>query len=248
MDLLNTPNLCAGAKLAGIVFCCSTKKECPFRDKALEILGISKEDFERVKTTGYSDSRLCYGDLGFCCSLEEECKTRDQVMKELGLTPGDYIALKRKVLGELKKVAKNPDFDTLIENEAVAYKMVGRMVITNTEKNPIYVIAIGNPELSHYFRVVYWERVEEKGGSIAAIRKAGNQIVSLRLDNGLLHDLDMISKKRGVPRSQLIREILVRALEIEKSENEDYLAKAKAMKKMTKNSAANCSNVSGNPM
>lgn len=240
MDLLNMPNLCAGGKLAALVFCCSTRKECPVRDKALEILGISKEDYEMVKSSmDYRDDRLCYGNLAFCCSLEEECRVRDTVMRELGMSPGDYIAMKKKLLEELKKVATTKNG----WNEVIMYKMLGRMVVTNADRNPIYMIAMGNPEISDYIRVIYWEEVEEEGESIAAIKKSGNQILSLRLDNGLLHEIDMLSMKKGVPRSRLIREILRRAIEVEKS---DY--KKSAMKNTPKTIAANCQKDIGNPL
>lgn len=222
MDLLNMSNLCGGATLAAIAFCCSTKKPCPYRDKALEILKISKEDYERVKKSfNYGDNRLCFKSLAFCCSLEVKCDRRDEVLKDMGMSPGDYIAFKNLVLNELGKCSKlsQDEFKKLIEEEVVCYKFIGNLVPVNQEKNLYIVIALGNPEIDPALRIIYWEEREEDKNEIGEIRRMSNQIVSIRLEEDLLHDLDILSHKTKKPRSQLIREILRRAVKAEKSSN-----------------------------
>jgi len=215
--MLNLPNLCGGGTLDAIVFCCSTKKGCPYRDEALKRLNILKDDYERVKQSKFKDKRLCYGDLGFCCSLEVDCPRRDAVMRDLGMSPGDYLAFKAKLLDDLSRVSLlSQDSFRKRLSDVVVYKMVGRLVPVNCKHNPIYVLALGNPSLHPVLNIVYWEEVEEDGALIKRISDSTSKIVSIRLDDGLLEELDILSQKKGIPRSMLIREILRRAVVVEK--------------------------------
>jgi len=100
-------NLCGGAPLYAIVYCCSIQKPCPIRDTALKMLGIPKEKYEMIKEKHrLAHNGVCFKNLAYCCSLAKNCPAREKAMQELGITPTDYWEYKAKILKDLMKIAK----------------------------------------------------------------------------------------------------------------------------------------------
>ena len=102
-SLLGEPNICGGGHLAAIVFCCDPrKKRCPFRDYALKLLGISKDEFVKVKDEMKVEcEECCFKNLAYCCSPEKICPLRDAALKRLGWTLSKYLQYKWEILERL---------------------------------------------------------------------------------------------------------------------------------------------------
>jgi len=203
-ELFGMTTLCNGGKLKAIVFCCSVEKECPYRDKALELLGIDKDMFESIKRSyrEYDDDRLCYGNLAFCCPLDKRCKKRDEVLHDKDMSPKDYIAFKTELLKKFREVAKSGNFE---EKVCFHYVATARELDGNRQ---FALVLFGNPEVSS---VLFVKECAEIKDGIPIDSKPNTEIVSIRLSQELLEKLDTLAKEWGKSRSEVIRTILARA-------------------------------------
>ena len=205
-ELFGTTTLCNGGKLKAIVFCCSTQKPCPFRDGALKILGIDKDTYEQVKRSykEYDDERLCYGNLAFCCPLDKKCKKRDEVLHDKDMSPRDYIAFKTELLKRFEELVEDLD----VFEEKVCFRYVAKATELDGNRH-FALVLMGNPELSDMLVV---ERYAEIKDGLLIDKQPNTEIVSLRLGQDLLKNLDTLAKKWGKSRSEVIRMILMSAM------------------------------------
>lgn len=107
MELMH--NICGAGTLHSIVFCCAIEKECPFRTKALEMLGITEEEYTKIKEKNCVEADVCYGNLAYCCSLEKKCAIRDSALEKLGWSGEDYLEYKSKILADFLAIARVKD-------------------------------------------------------------------------------------------------------------------------------------------
>ncbi|MFA5100676.1 MAG: ARMT1-like domain-containing protein, partial [Candidatus Omnitrophota bacterium] len=81
--------ICQGGDYRGLTFCC--KYDCPDRNRALEEIGLSPQEFIRIKD-GFSkemqwdagpEKGLCWGSLSYCClRMRRGCEDRDAFIRE----------------------------------------------------------------------------------------------------------------------------------------------------------------------
>ena len=97
-DLKNLPNLCGGGDLRSIIYCCDPKHHpCIIRDIALKILGISVEEFIKIKNkvaTRYGVDNIdtvCFKSLSYCCSPLKPCTRRMKALAKLGWDLDTYL-------------------------------------------------------------------------------------------------------------------------------------------------------------
>jgi tRNA-dihydrouridine synthase B len=97
----NSPKqLCRGGDVRALTFCCMPVKECPLIP-TLKRIGISREDFLKIKTDAVKGTLLeggqhtCFGSLVWCCKTSSPCMFRDMTMQQEGLTSKEYMRLKR---------------------------------------------------------------------------------------------------------------------------------------------------------
>ncbi len=99
----NSPKqLCRGGDIRALTFCCMPVKDCPLIP-TLKRIGISKEEFLKIKTEAVKNSPLnsgqhtCFGSLVWCCKTSSPCMFRDMTIKQEGLTSKEYMRLKREL-------------------------------------------------------------------------------------------------------------------------------------------------------
>lgn len=121
MELMH--NICGAGTLHSIVFCCAIEKECPFRTKALNMLGITEEEYTKIKEKNCIEADVCYGNLAYCCSPEKKCAMRDSALEKLGWSIEDYLNYKSKILRDFVAIARNKDAfnQRVIQRFAVIY-------------------------------------------------------------------------------------------------------------------------------
>jgi len=98
---------CLGGDERSLTFCCDPRS--PFvgmplscrRDELLEEIGLSKEEFVRIKDDfskehGWDDPRVCFGSLSYCCMKRHGCMFRDAVLMELYGENAYYEYFRRK--------------------------------------------------------------------------------------------------------------------------------------------------------
>jgi len=204
-DLIKLDNLCNASPLASIVFCCKTAKNCPFRDEALRILGISKEEYTEVKEKNKIEAKgTCYGNLAYCCSLNVQCESRDNALKELGMTPLDYLKYKYKILKELIPESKLQ----LALKERVVYLLAFEAVCLNNADIGFRGIALGNPELVDNLVVLNYQEITPKLDESVrdSIRK--EKFLSVRVSKVTYNMLVDIAKVNGCSVSDLVRDAI----------------------------------------
>ncbi|RLI87841.1 MAG: hypothetical protein DRP01_00480 [Archaeoglobales archaeon] len=147
-------NLCASGTLKSIVYCCSTSKPCPIRDRALSLLGIPPEKFEAIKNNHkIEDPNLCFGNLAFCCALSKKCKFRDSVLKRLGWDEKKYLEYKKEILKDFMKL--NPDPEIWNRRVVDGYKGILR----DRYGNKYEVLLFGSLELG-FIQLLEWKKIE----------------------------------------------------------------------------------------
>ena len=221
-DLIKLDNLCNASPLASIVFCCKTTKNCPFRDEALRILGISKEEYTEVKEKNKIEAKgTCYGNLAYCCSLNVQCEARDNALKELGMTPSDYLKYKYKILKELIPESKLQ----LALKERVVYLLAFEAVCLNNADIGFRGIALGNPELVDNLVVLNYQEITPKLDESVrdSIRK--EKFLSVRVSKVTYDMLVDIAKVNGCSVSDLVRDAIDVYLSLQTTgrEREKYL-------------------------
>jgi len=144
--LRKTPNLCGGGQLYAIVYCCGLQKPCPIRDKALEMLGITKDEYAMVKEKHrIAHEGVCFKNLAYCCSLLKPCIARGKAMKELEITATDYLKYKAEMLKEFMRIARNKSKE--VWEERIMRPLI--FLVLDPEKGIEWKgIAIGNLDIS----------------------------------------------------------------------------------------------------
>ena len=75
-------------------------KECPLIP-TLSRIGISREEYIRMKTEAVrgtpleGGSQTCFGSLSWCCKTSSPCMFRDLTVKQMGISKKEYMRLKR---------------------------------------------------------------------------------------------------------------------------------------------------------
>jgi tRNA-dihydrouridine synthase B len=99
----NSPKqLCRGGDIRALTFCCMPVKDCPLIP-TLKRIGITKEDFLKIKTEAVKNTPLvagqhtCFGSLVWCCKISSPCMFRDMTIQQEGLTSKEYMRLKREL-------------------------------------------------------------------------------------------------------------------------------------------------------
>jgi len=99
--LAKTPNLCGGGPLIAIVYCCGLEKTCPIRDTALRMLGISKEQYKKIKENHKIPAETCFHNLAYCCSPLKNCPVRNKALESRKISMNEYIKYKESILKDL---------------------------------------------------------------------------------------------------------------------------------------------------
>ncbi|MFX1340227.1 MAG: hypothetical protein ACFFDK_16570, partial [Promethearchaeota archaeon] len=83
--------LCMGGDYRALTFCCKPGYSLTYifkcrRDETLEELGLSKDEFKRIKEdfskeNNWSSDAVCFGSFSYCCMRRNGCPRRD-----IGLT------------------------------------------------------------------------------------------------------------------------------------------------------------------
>jgi tRNA-dihydrouridine synthase B len=103
----NAPKqLCRGGDIRSLAFCCMPVKHCPLIP-FLESIGLSREDYMRIKTEAVDGTPIaegkttCFGSLAWCCKSSSPCMLRELSVKEAGLSAPEYMREKRLLAGEI---------------------------------------------------------------------------------------------------------------------------------------------------
>ncbi len=141
-DLIGENNVCGGGHLAAVVFCCSLEKPCIWRTMALKKLGISEDEYRKVKEDLKIESEyVCFGNLAYCCSVEKPCPNRDKALKALGWTTSQYLQYKYRILQHL---IPEDLMDKAFTERVVAY--YGIQLLDMDEQRLYRGIAMGSVE------------------------------------------------------------------------------------------------------
>ncbi|RLI82104.1 hypothetical protein DRP04_04700 [Archaeoglobales archaeon] len=201
-DLIKLDNLCNASPLASIVFCCKATKKCPFRDEALKILGISKEEYTEIKEKNKIEAKgTCYGNLAYCCSLNVQCEVRDNALKELGMTPADYLKYKYRILRELIPESKLQ----LALKERVAYLFAFEAVSLNDVDVGYRGLALGNPELVDSLLVLNYQGITPKLDKAVRDSIKRDRFISVRISKDTYDKLVDLATLNGCTISDLVR-------------------------------------------
>jgi len=204
-DLIELDNLCNASPLASIVFCCKAVKACPFRREALSVLGISEEEYTRIKEEhGIKAEGTCYGNLAYCCSLSVQCEARDKALKKLGMSAQDYLKYKFKLLKKLIPESKM----SLAMKERVSFMFAFEMVNLHDGEGGYRGICIGNPELVDVVTILNFQPV--KPNVDASVRDAikKEKILSVRVSRDVYDKLVNIASENSCNVSDLVREAI----------------------------------------
>ena len=215
--LVKLDNLCNASPLASLVFCC--KKECPFRNEALRLLEISKEEYIRVKEELSIEAKgTCYGNLAYCCSLNAPCDARDNALKELGMTPSDYLKYKYKILKKLIPERKM----SLATKERVTYLLAFEMVNLHDVDVGYRGIAVGNPELVSTVSILNYNVIKPQIDSVVKETLKKEKILSVRVSKRVYDSLADIASENGCSVSDVVRDAVMMYLSMSKRE-ENYI-------------------------
>jgi len=205
-DLVKLENLCGGAPLAALVFCCSSRKECPFRKKALEILEITEKQYTAVKEMHKIEAKgTCYGNLAYCCSLNESCEARDKVLRELGMTPAEYLQYKFEILKDLiTKDKMKQAFE-----ERVLYTFAFEMVrVDNIDAEGYRGLALGNPALTESLIILDYKPIKLSVAEDVKEEVRKSEFVSVRVSKEMYQQIADIASKKGCNMSNVVRDAL----------------------------------------
>jgi len=204
-DLIRLENLCNGSPLAAIAFCCRSTKPCPFRDKALELLGIGVEEYEAVKEEMKIEAKgTCYGNLAYCCSLNTQCEARDRVLNELEMTPAEYLQYKYRILKKL--IPKE------LEEEAFTRKVVFlfafEMVNLDDPDTGYRGLALGNPELTDNLLIIDVKPMSPSMSEDVKNEVRKNKFLSVRVSSEKYEQLVNLASVRDCNVSDVVREAI----------------------------------------
>ncbi len=214
-ELVKVGNLCSGAPLAAIVFCCGLEKRCDFRKRALELLGLTEADFKRVKERMKIEAeKTCYGNLAYCCSLNENCEARDNALKELGMPPAGYLRYKFRILEEL--VPK--DKLEFAFREKVLYTFAFELVrIDNSNFEGYRGLAIGNPEITNTLMIVDFKPFEPNMSDFVKETVRKSEFISLRVTKEQYKQIADIAAEKGCSMSDIVRDAIALYLTLRSS-------------------------------
>jgi len=221
-DLIKLDNLCNASPLVSIIFCCKATKNCPLRNEALEILGISKEKYTEVKERNKIEAKgTCYGNLAYCCSLNVQCEDRDKALKALGMTPSDYLKYKYKILKELIPESKIQ----LALRKRVSHQFAFEMVSLHDVEVGYRGIALGNPELMDTLLILNYQDITPKLDKTVRDSIKKEKFVSVRISKETYDKLADIATLNGCSISDLVRDAIDVYLSLQPSgrEREKYL-------------------------
>lgn len=84
-------HICMDADYRGLTFCCKPGYSLTFafkckRDEVLKELGISSEEFIKIKedfskSNGWDSDLTCFGSLAYCCMRKGGCPRRDPALE-----------------------------------------------------------------------------------------------------------------------------------------------------------------------
>jgi putative methanogenesis marker domain 9 len=95
-------HICRGGDPRGLAFCCPPIKPCPIH-KVLSYLGLSSDEFTKLKLDFASKTKLkygsntCFGSLVWCCKIMKPCYLRDSELLRYGISPEEYMSLKKEL-------------------------------------------------------------------------------------------------------------------------------------------------------
>lgn len=103
----NSPkHICGGGDLRALAFCCLPIKPCAVH-RALKQIGMSAEEFARLKLDfvegtplEYGDS-TCFGSMTWCCKITKPCFLRDGVLEVVGLSDVEFMEIKKRMSEEI---------------------------------------------------------------------------------------------------------------------------------------------------
>jgi len=213
-DLLGEPDLCRGGSINSIVFCCN-KPDCPVLKHALNKLGISYEEYVKIKKEESQIAILDFQevDLAFSRSLETRDESRDLALKKLEWTTTNYLVYKYNILKRFKRA---------VSNEEVFKEKIIRLfpifLVDLNEGKTLYGMALGNIELG--FLIPKELRDVEKDETLTR----DNVFVGVRIPKSMLKQMDdMVSKKLFESRSEIARVGLSMVLRFANEGNVDRL-------------------------
>jgi len=103
----NSPkHICGGGDLRALTFCCLPVKPCAVHN-ALKQIGMSAEEFARLKLDfvkgtplEYGDS-TCFGSMAWCCKISKPCFLRDGVLEVVGVSDMEFMQIKKRMSQEI---------------------------------------------------------------------------------------------------------------------------------------------------
>ncbi len=109
----NAPkHICAGGDLRALAFCCLPVKPCALHS-ILKQVGLSAEDFVRIKTDFARETPIeygegtCFGSMTWCCKITKPCFLRDGALESIKLSDVEYMQIKKKLSEYILKHRKN---------------------------------------------------------------------------------------------------------------------------------------------
>jgi len=193
-DLIGEPPLCEGGRLASIVFCCDPRRvKCPVLEKALEMLGLTVEEFVKVMEKHGKRIRevdgTCYGNLAFCPSPEKESKDRDRALLEMGWNLTRYLKYKFEILCSLLP----PEKLRIAFRERVMRQYAVELLDLETRK--VYrALALGNIEAGMFIVTEVFNEKDLVDSSVESVL-SGTEYVGVRIPSHLVRELDELVEK-----------------------------------------------------
>jgi TIM-barrel protein len=108
----NAPkHICGGGDLRALAFCCLPVKPCALHG-ALKQIGISAEEFMKIKTDFVKNTPIeygdgtCFGSMAWCCKITKPCFLRDSALESIGLSDVEYMRIKKRLSEHIMKRRK----------------------------------------------------------------------------------------------------------------------------------------------
>ncbi len=103
----NSPkHICGGGDLRALTFCCLPVKPCAVHN-ALKQIGMTAEEFARLKLDFVEDTPLeygdstCFGSMTWCCKISKPCFLRDGVLEVVGVSDVEFMQIKKRMSEEI---------------------------------------------------------------------------------------------------------------------------------------------------
>lgn len=207
-DLIGEPQLCEGGRLVSIVFCCDPrKKKCQILEEALEMLGLTVDDFIRVMEKHSIPIKTIdgtgFGDLAFCPSLEKESKDRDTFLLENSWGMIKYLKYK---MGILQDLIPQDKWDYAFNTRLIKQYAIDALEL-DTQK--VYkALALGDIHKTLMITEIFREGSLRDEDVRSTITKT--EYVGVRIPKDLLSQIDSLVEKGVVnSRSDAIRRALM---------------------------------------